>query len=251
MTELRQKLQKVAVIPVLALDRPEEAAHLADVLCEAGLAMIEITLRTETALAVLEAMAAAQPQALLGVGTVKTAAQLRQAMDCGARFAVSPGFLPELAEAAAALGLPFLPGVATATELMAALAHGLDTLKFFPAQAAGGVALLKALHAPFPEAAFCPTGGIGPDNAPAYLELPNVVAVGGSWMVPRDLLAARDWPAIAHLARQAAALRPRETVRETPVSQHAADTSAAYQPHWSSAGEEDPGAGLDAPGALP
>lgn len=251
MSELRQHLQDVTVVPVLALERPQDAGPLAEVLCEAGLVMIEITLRTEAALAVLEAMATAQPKALLGVGTVKTAAQLRQAVDCGARFAVSPGFLPELAEAAAALGLPFLPGVATATELMAAQAHGLETLKFFPAQAAGGVALLKALQAPFPEVAFCPTGGIGPDNALAYLKLPNVAAVGGSWMVPRDLLAARDWPAIAHLARQAAALRPGKAVRETPASDHDAHAATTNQQHWSAAGEEDPGAGLDEPGALP
>jgi 2-dehydro-3-deoxyphosphogluconate aldolase/(4S)-4-hydroxy-2-oxoglutarate aldolase len=169
-------------------------------------------------------------------------------VDCGARFAVSPGFLPELAEAAAALELPFLPGVATATELMMAQAHGLETLKFFPAQAAGGVALLKALQAPFPEVAFCPTGGIGPDNAPAYLKLPNVAAVGGSWMVPKDLLAARDWPAIAQLARQAAALRPKSP-QESQTLQHQPSPLPSH--HWSAAGEEDPGAGLDEPGALP
>jgi 2-dehydro-3-deoxyphosphogluconate aldolase/(4S)-4-hydroxy-2-oxoglutarate aldolase len=246
MIELRQELQKVGVVPVLALDHPQEAAPIAEILCEAGLTMIEITLRTEAALAVLEAMATAQPQALLGVGTVKMAAQLRQAADRGARFAVSPGFIPTLAGAAAALKLPLLPGVASATELMAAQAYGLDTLKLFPAQAIGGVKLLQAFHAPFPEVAFCPTGGIGPDNAPAYLELPNVAAVGGSWMVPRDLLAARDWSAIAHLARQAAALRrPMEPSRANPPVTAERQASSGGQQHWSAAGEEDPGASLD------
>ncbi len=248
MIELRQQLQEVAVVPVLALERPQEAAPLAEILCEAGLSMIEITLRTESALAVLEAMATAQPQALLGVGTVKTAAQLRQAVDRGARFAVSPGFLPAIAEAAAALKLPLLPGVASATELMAAQAHGLDTLKLFPAQAIGGVPLLKAFHAPFPEVAFCPTGGIGPDNAPAYLELPNVVAVGGSWMVPRDLLMARDWSAIAHMARRAAALRPGSPPQ--PQTKQHDDQTPPPSHHFSAAGEEDPGAGLDETGRL-
>lgn len=250
MIPLRQHLQEVAVVPVLTLESPEEAAPLAGILCEAGLTMIEITLRSESALAVLEAMASAQPQALLGVGTVKTATQLRQARDAGARFAVSPGFLPAIADAAAALKLPLLPGVASASELMAAQAHGLDTLKLFPAQAIGGVALLKALHAPFPEVAFCPTGGVGPDNAPAYLELPNVVAVGGSWMVPKDLLMARDWAAIAHMAQRAAALRSSSPPQHPQAKQHDGQPPLTSQ-HFSAAGEEDPGAGLDEAGRLP
>ncbi len=196
------------VMPVIVLDDPGLAVDLAHALVAGGIRHLEVTLRTAAALESIRRIRDAVPQALVGAGTVLDAGQWQQACDAGARFGVSPGWSPGLAAAVVARGLPFLPGVATATEAMHALGDGFTLLKLFPAEAVGGRALLRALHGPLPGLRFCPTGGIGADNAPAYLALPNVVCVGGSWLAPADAVAARDWARIEALARNAAALRP-------------------------------------------
>jgi len=204
---LRQDLERVAVVPVITIHELAHAAPLAEALCAGGLDVLEVTLRTPAALPAIEAMRRAVPHAIVGAGTVVTREQLAAAVSAGSRFLVSPGFSAALVAAARAAGVPLLPGVATPTELMAALEAGVDTLKFFPAEQAGGVAMLKALQAPFPAAAFCPTGGITPAKAPEYLAQPNVIAIGMSSVAPPDLLARGDFAAIAGLARAAAALR--------------------------------------------
>jgi 2-dehydro-3-deoxyphosphogluconate aldolase/(4S)-4-hydroxy-2-oxoglutarate aldolase len=169
--------------------------------------MLEITLRTPVALDAIKAVAAALPQACVGAGTVLNVEQLHAERDAGAQFAVSPGLTPALAEGAHGAGISLLPGVATASEAMAALEAGFTFLKFFPAQAAGGVPMLKSLGGPLPQLRFCPTGGIDAALAPSYLALPNVVCVGGSWVVPKDAVAGGDWGRIRTLAEQARALR--------------------------------------------
>ncbi|RRS02752.1 bifunctional 4-hydroxy-2-oxoglutarate aldolase/2-dehydro-3-deoxy-phosphogluconate aldolase [Aquabacterium soli] len=195
------------VIPVLVVDEVAHAAPLARALFEGGLKVLEITLRTPQALAVIEAMARAVPQAVIAAGTVTTPAQLAAAQSAGAQFAVSPGLTPALAEATQHPGaLPLLPGVATASELMMGLDAGLDRFKLFPAEAVGGIRLLQSLHGPFAQAVFCPTGGITLESAPRYLALPNVACVGGSWLAPKAALAAGRWDEIRALAQQAAAL---------------------------------------------
>lgn len=196
------------VIPVIVLDRVADAVPLAEALLAGGVQVLEVTLRTGAALGCIEAIARRVPQALVGAGTVRSAADARAARDAGARFAVSPGYTAAVGEACRALGLPLLPGVATASEVMVAQADGHALLKFFPAQQAGGPGLLKALAGPFPEVAFCPTGGITPETAPQYLALPNVKVCGGSWLTPPDAMAAGDWARITRLAREAGALRP-------------------------------------------
>lgn len=195
------------VIPVIVLEREADAVPLARALVEGGVRVLEVTLRTPAALACIAAIARAVPQAVVGAGTVRSAADARAARDAGAAFAVSPGYTAEVGAACRELALPLLPGVATASEVMAAGADGHRFLKFFPATAAGGLPLLKALAGPFPDIAFCPTGGITMDSAPQFLALPNVRVVGGSWLTPADALAAGDWPRITALARAAAALR--------------------------------------------
>lgn len=195
------------VIPVIVLRRVQDALPLAEALLAGGVRVLEVTLRTPVALAAIAAVARALPEAIVGAGTLRTAADVRAALDAGARFAVSPGYAAPLAAECRRLGLPLLPGVATASEVMAAAADGHDFLKFFPAAAAGGVAMLKALAGPFPDVAFCPTGGIGPDNVASYLALPNVKVCGGSWLTPDDAVASGDWARITRLARAAAALR--------------------------------------------
>lgn len=196
------------VIPVIVLDRLADAVPLAEALLAGGVQVLEVTLRTAAALGGIEAIARALPQALVGAGTVRSAADARAAFDAGARFAVSPGYTGAVGEACRALGLPLLPGVATASEVMAAQADGHALLKLFPAQQVGGLGLLKALAGPFPDVAFCPTGGITPQTAPQYLALPNVKVCGGSWLTPQDAVAAGDWARITRLAREASALRP-------------------------------------------
>lgn len=196
------------VIPVLVVDRVEDAAPLAEALVEGGLKVLEITLRTAHALDVIEAMARAVPQAVIAAGTVTTAAQLAAARQAGARFAVSPGLTPALLEATQDPGmLPLLPGVATASELMVGLEAGLRCFKLFPAEAVGGAALLKSFHGPFPQAVFCPTGGITLETAPRYLALPNVACVGGSWLATTVAMKEGRWAEIRDLARAASALR--------------------------------------------
>jgi 2-dehydro-3-deoxyphosphogluconate aldolase/(4S)-4-hydroxy-2-oxoglutarate aldolase len=173
---------------------------------DGGLAVLEVTLRTPAALEAIRTIAGEIENTVVGAGTVLDAGGYRAAERAGARFVVSPGVTSALLDAAAASPVPFLPGAATASEVMRLLEHGYRCLKFFPAEPAGGIAALQALAAPLPEARFCPTGGIDADRARAYLSLPNVLCVGGSWVAPRHAVAARDWPRITGLARAAAAL---------------------------------------------
>ncbi len=195
------------VIPVLTIERVADAAPLARALVKGGLPVLEVTFRTPVAVAALAEIVREVPEAIVGAGTVLDATQLRQAIAAGARFAVSPGWTPALAEAMQTSDLPFLPGVQTVSEALAARDRGFEVLKFFPADAAGGTAWLKAVAAPLAGLRFCPTGGIGLETAPAYLALPNVACVGGSWVAPRDAIAAGDWSRVERLASQAAALK--------------------------------------------
>ena len=204
--DIRAILALAPVVPVLTVTRIEDAAPLARALVAGGLPVLEVTLRTPVGLDAVAAMRRAAPGAVIGVGTVTRAEELERAERAGARFAVSPGFAPALAAAAARGGCPLLPGVMTPSELMAARAAGFTALKLFPAQPAGGVGMLRALGAPFPDVVFCPTGGVTAANAAEYLALDNVACVGGSWVAPADRVAAGDWAAIEVLARGAAAL---------------------------------------------
>lgn len=197
-----------SVIPVLVVDDVAHAAPLAEALAAGGSHVAELTLRTPTALAALKAMKAAAPQLIVGMGTVLDARQAQAAVAAGADFLVSPGATPALLAQFLALRTPALPGVATVSETMAARAAGFSALKFFPAEAAGGPAYLSAMAGPLPDLVFCPTGGIGRDRASDYLRLPNVACVGGTWIAPPSLLAARDFGAIADNARFAQSLRP-------------------------------------------
>ncbi|EHP38416.1 2-keto-3-deoxy-6-phosphogluconate aldolase [Cupriavidus basilensis OR16] len=204
---LIERLVNVPVIPVLEFSSVDEALHVSEALIGGGLPVLEITLRTPVALEAIKTVAAAFPQACVGAGTVLTAADLKAVSDAGAQFAVSPGLTPALAVAAQGAGVALLPGVATASEAMAAMEAGFKFLKFFPAEASGGVAMLKSLYGPFAQLRFCPTGGIDLARAPTYLALPNVVCVGGSWVVPKDAVAKGDWARVRTLAQEAAALR--------------------------------------------
>jgi 2-dehydro-3-deoxyphosphogluconate aldolase/(4S)-4-hydroxy-2-oxoglutarate aldolase len=195
------------VIPVIVLHRVEHAVPLAQALVAGGVRVLEITLRTAVALRCIEAIARAVPQAIVGAGTIRSVADAEAAKDAGCVFGVSPGYTTKVGHACRNLGLPLLPGVATAGEVMAANADGYQFLKFFPASAAGGIPMLKALAGPFPDVAFCPTGGITPESAPQYLALPNVAVCGGSWLTPQDAVEAGDWAHITGLARAAQALR--------------------------------------------
>ena len=195
------------VIPVIVLHRLQDAVPLAQALLAGGVKVLEVTLRTPVALQCIEAIARACPEALVGAGTIRSAADAQAALDAGSRFAVSPGYTAAIGAACRQIGLPLLPGVATASEVMAASADGLSFLKFFPAVQAGGIAMLKALGGPFPDIAFCPTGGITLETAPQFLALPNVKVCGGSWLMPADAVASGDWTRITRLAREAQALR--------------------------------------------
>ncbi|MFF7265520.1 bifunctional 4-hydroxy-2-oxoglutarate aldolase/2-dehydro-3-deoxy-phosphogluconate aldolase [Streptomyces sp. NPDC008159] len=200
-------LDLAPVVPVVVIEDASDAVPLARALVAGGLPAIEVTLRTPAGLDAVRAIAGAVPDAVVGAGTVVTPEQVTAAVRAGARFLVSPGWTDALLTAMQASGVPYLPGVSTTSEVVALLERGVTEMKFFPAQAAGGTAYLKSLAGPLPRARFCPTGGIGPDNAPAYLSLPNVGCVGGTWMLPADAIAARDWGRIEALARGAAALR--------------------------------------------
>jgi 2-dehydro-3-deoxyphosphogluconate aldolase/(4S)-4-hydroxy-2-oxoglutarate aldolase len=195
------------VIPVIVLQRVQDAVPLAEALLAGGVKVLEVTMRTPVALQCIEAIAKAVPDAVVGAGTIRSAADAKAALDAGSRFAVSPGYTAEVGAACRRIGLPLLPGVATASEVMAAQADGLSFLKFFPAMQAGGLAMLKALGGPFPDVVFCPTGGISLETAPQFLALPNVKVCGGSWLTPADAVAAGDWGRITRLAREAQALR--------------------------------------------
>ncbi|MFC5219162.1 bifunctional 4-hydroxy-2-oxoglutarate aldolase/2-dehydro-3-deoxy-phosphogluconate aldolase [Streptomyces coerulescens] len=200
-------LDLAPVVPVVVIDDPSDAVPLARALVDGGLPAIEVTLRTPAALEAIGAIADAVPDAVVGAGTVITPEQVTRAVEAGARFLVSPGWTDLLLEAMRASGVPYLPGVSTTSEVVALLERGVREMKFFPAEAAGGTAYLKSLNGPLPQARFCPTGGIGPATAPDYLALPNVGCVGGSWMLPADAVAARDWGRVEALARAAAGLR--------------------------------------------
>jgi 2-dehydro-3-deoxyphosphogluconate aldolase / (4S)-4-hydroxy-2-oxoglutarate aldolase len=194
------------VIPVIVLHEVAHAVPLARALVAGGIRMLEVTLRTPVALQCMERIARDVPEAVVGAGTVRSAADAQAAALAGARFAVSPGYTPAVGRACHDLKLPLLPGVATGSEVMMAQEDGHQALKFFPAMQAGGIAMLKALGGPFGDVRFCPTGGITPQNAREFLALPNVACVGGSWLVPAESMAAGDWSRIETLAREAAAL---------------------------------------------
>ncbi|MFI9117531.1 bifunctional 4-hydroxy-2-oxoglutarate aldolase/2-dehydro-3-deoxy-phosphogluconate aldolase [Streptomyces venezuelae] len=203
----------VPVVPVVVIEDAADAVPLARALVAGGLPLIEVTLRTPAALDAVRAIAAEVPDAVVGAGTVVSAAGVADAVGAGARFLVSPGWTERLLGAMRASGVPFLPGVSTTSEVVALLEQGVHDMKFFPAEAAGGVPYLKSLAGPLPQARFCPTGGVSLASAPSYLSLPNVGCVGGTWMLPPDALAARDWGRVEALAREAAALAEPFTVR--------------------------------------
>lgn len=195
------------VIPVIVLHEVAHAVPLARALVAGGIRMLEVTLRTPVALECMERIAREVPEAVVGAGTVRSAADAQAAALAGARFAVSPGYTHAVGRACHELKLPLLPGVATGSEVMLAQEDGYTALKFFPAMQAGGIPMLKALGGPFGDVRFCPTGGVTSQNAPDFLALPNVACVGGSWLVPADAMAAGDWKRIETLAREAAALK--------------------------------------------
>lgn len=207
--DIDEILRAGAVIAVVTIERASDAPALAAALAAGGVRVLEVTLRTPAALAAIETVATRCTDVVVGAGTVCDAADFAAAAAAGARFAVSPGFTPRLAAAARESPLPWLPGVATASEIMAAREAGLDRLKFFPAEAAGGIAALRAFAAVFPQTRFCPTGGIDAGNAARYLELSNVACVAGSWLAPRQALARRDWAQIEALAAAASSLKRR------------------------------------------
>ncbi|MFM2275508.1 MAG: bifunctional 4-hydroxy-2-oxoglutarate aldolase/2-dehydro-3-deoxy-phosphogluconate aldolase [Pseudomonadota bacterium] len=198
-----QVMQDAPVIPVIVLNDVAHAVPIARALVAGGIRMLEVTLRTPAALACIEAIAKAVPQAVVGAGTVRTRADAQAAASAGALFAVSPGYTSAVGQACRDAGMSLLPGVATGGEIMMAQEDGFTELKFFPAMQAGGPAMLKAWSGPFFDVKFCPTGGVTPQNASEFLALPNVVCVGGSWLVPADAMMQGDWMRITQLARSA------------------------------------------------
>jgi len=200
-----KQLRQYGVVPVVAVDSPEDGLRLCEALCAGGLPVAEITFRTAAAEATIRAAATRFPEMILGAGTVLTVDQLKRATGAGARFGVAPGTNPTVVEAAVASGFPFAPGVCTPSDIERAYALGVTTLKFFPAEAAGGVKMLKALIGPYGHLGlqFCPTGGIDEANMGAYLALPQVAVVGGTWIAKKELMAAGQWSAITEIARQA------------------------------------------------
>jgi 2-dehydro-3-deoxyphosphogluconate aldolase/(4S)-4-hydroxy-2-oxoglutarate aldolase len=204
------RLRTVGVVPVVTIDDAEIAVPMARALLAGGIDVIEVTLRTAAAIEAIRRIAGELAQVTAGAGTVLSKGQAEDAVAAGAGFLVSPGLTPAVAEAGLAAPVPLLPGVATASEAMEAAERGFSFLKFFPAEAIGGAAALKALAAPLSHLRFCPTGGVDAAKAAAYLALPNVVCVGGSWMVPADAVRAQDWERITQLSRAASALAPRE-----------------------------------------
>ena len=203
----REILALSPVMPVIALDRLADAVPLARALVRGGIRLLEITLRTPVALDCVRAIKAEVPEAIVGVGTITTPADLEESIEAGAAFGVSPGASTALLRAASASALPFVPGVMTPSDVINAIDAGFHVMKLFPAAQAGGLEMLKALGGPFPHARFCPTGGVTLQSAPALLALKNVVCVGGSWLTPSALIDSGDWTAIEILARDAAALR--------------------------------------------
>ncbi|GAA2804328.1 bifunctional 4-hydroxy-2-oxoglutarate aldolase/2-dehydro-3-deoxy-phosphogluconate aldolase [Streptomyces showdoensis] len=217
MTSVLDLAPAAPVVPVVVIEDAADAVPLARALVAGGLPAIEVTLRTPAALDAIRAIAAEVPEAVVGAGTVVSPANAADAVGAGARFLVSPGWTDALLAAMRGSGVPFLPGVSTTSEVVALLERGVTDMKFFPAEAAGGVPYLKSLAGPLPQARFCPTGGISLASAPSYLALPNVGCVGGTWMLPTDALAARDWGRIETLAREAAGL-PRADARQAQAT---------------------------------
>jgi 2-dehydro-3-deoxyphosphogluconate aldolase/(4S)-4-hydroxy-2-oxoglutarate aldolase len=207
--KLAALFKSARVVPVLTINRVEDAVPLARALVSGGVRMLEVTLRTPVAIDAAKAIIANVPDAIVGIGTILNADDLARAEELGARFGISPGATPELLKVAAASSLPFAPGIATASELMQALAHGFDVVKFFPAEPAGGIKALRALAGPFPHVKFCPTGGIGEANASAWLSEPNVIAVGGSWLCPPAEIKSGNWAGITAICdRSMKSLKP-------------------------------------------
>jgi 2-dehydro-3-deoxyphosphogluconate aldolase/(4S)-4-hydroxy-2-oxoglutarate aldolase len=200
--KLAALFRQAHVIPVLTIERLEDAVPLAKALVAGGVHTLEVTLRTPVAIEAAKAMMAQVPDAIVGIGTILNAGDLARAEEIGVKFGISPGATPELLKAAAASALPFAPGIATASELMQALAHGFDLVKFFPAEQAGGIKGLRALAGPFPNAQVCPTGGVGEANAATWLAEPNVVAVGGSWLCPAAEIRSGNWAGITAICER-------------------------------------------------
>jgi 2-dehydro-3-deoxyphosphogluconate aldolase / (4S)-4-hydroxy-2-oxoglutarate aldolase len=214
MREIRSLLDIVPVIPVVIVHEAADAVPIARALVDGGLPIIELTLRTPAAMDAIERIAAEVPEIIVGAGTIVDTTAPKQAAAAGAQFLVSPGSTPALRSAMRDTGLPNLPGVATVSEVLSLAEDGYTEMKFFPAEAAGGAAYLRAIHSPVPAARFCPTGGITPTNLASYLSLPNVGCIGGSWLTPADAIESRDWTRIASLAHAAvelANLEPRES----------------------------------------
>ena len=200
--KLAALLRSGCVIPVLTIERLADAVPLARALVAGGVRVLEVTLRTLVALPAAKAIMADVPEAVVGIGTILNADDLARAQDIGAQFGISPGATPELLRAAAASTLPFAPGIATASDVMQALAHGFGPVKFFPAEQSGGIKALRALAGPFPDMRFCPTGGIGEANAAVWLAEPNVIAVGGSWLCPAADIRSGNWAGITAMCER-------------------------------------------------
>jgi 2-dehydro-3-deoxyphosphogluconate aldolase/(4S)-4-hydroxy-2-oxoglutarate aldolase len=200
--KLAALFEQATIIPVLTIERLEDAVPLAMALVAGGVRTLEITLRTPVAIESANAIMAHVPDAVVGIGTILNADDLARAEGIGARFGISPGATPDLLKAAAASALPFAPGIATASELMLALSHGFNLVKFFPAEQSGGIKALRALAGPFPDVRFCPTGGIGEANAASWLGEPNVVAVGGSWLCPAADIRSGNWAGITAICNR-------------------------------------------------
>lgn len=206
MSDVLGAMAAVRIVPVVTIDDVQGAVSLASALAAGGLDVVEITLRTEAGMGAISEIADKQPSTVVGAGSVMSGDQAKQAIDAGAQFLVSPGLDDGVVQTALDSGVPIVPGVATATELMRAASFGLEVVKFFPAEAAGGIELLRAFSAVWPNIQFMPTGGISADNVVDYLVEPSVLAVGGSWMAPRDFIASRDWSPITTLASEASKL---------------------------------------------
>ena len=201
-TDMKQICRQAPMIPVLVIGEIEDAVPTARALIEGGLRVFEITLRSDCALEAIERIAKICPEAVVGAGTLKAARDVDNCINAGAVFGASPGSPVPLVEKVLDAGFPFLPGCVTPTEAMGLFGCGFEVLKFFPAEASGGVQMLESMLSPLPDVAFCPTGGISLENAEHYLKLPNVITVGGSWVVPSNLIAQKDWNAISEIAKR-------------------------------------------------
>ncbi|WP_435605483.1 bifunctional 4-hydroxy-2-oxoglutarate aldolase/2-dehydro-3-deoxy-phosphogluconate aldolase [Pseudomonas knackmussii] len=198
--------ERARILPVITIDREQDILPMADALAAGGITVLEVTLRTSLGLTAIRTLAEKRPELCIGAGTVLDGETFRQAEEAGAQFVVTPGCTDELLRYAVSRPLPLLPGVATASEIMAAYRYGLRRFKLFPAKVCGGVEALKAFGGPFPEVRFCPTGGVGPDNLNDYYRLENVMCVGGSWMLPKAAVSSGDWKTVERLSREALAL---------------------------------------------